>query len=312
MSRTRNLYNCQRYSIFPSFHLLIWVSLINFHATWAVENEKFNSTITRQQNLKDDISALDDRLPDVILTESQRLDRFCKSREQPFSKELDCTGLGIKFLQQVKLNQDATPIIETLILAKNRLQKLNSDAFESKTIKNLQRLDISSNRLAAIETDALKSFESLIVLNLANNHLQTLPLHLFNQLSRLLDLNLADNQLWMSPGLTFPILPSVRRLDLSGNTQLLSQAPDEFLSAVRLPALKQVRLANCGLRNLSDRLFGNELNSLSRLDLSGNRFDRVPNRALRTLPHLHTLLFNDNPMVYNLVKIYNLINEYQT
>jgi Leucine-rich repeat (LRR) protein len=250
-----------------------------------------------------DASILDEQEADVTV-DGELLAEVCKASEQPFPDELNCSGLGISSLKRARLTPSGDIPYKKLDLAGNRLTSLLESTFEGHTAQHLRRLDLSSNRLQTIHSSAFVPLSNLIALNLANNQLRALSGDVFAKLPKLLEINLADNQLSLSAALTLPFMPTVRRLDLSGNSHLLTNSVDSALGTNSLPALVQLRLLNCALRNLSDNVFGNEFNKspsrIQRLDLSGNRFEKIPNRALRQLPRLHVLIMNDTPNMYNL------------
>lgn len=251
-------------------------------------------------------STLDEQETDVSIN-GELLAKLCKTPEQPFVDELSCSGLGISSLNNARLTPSDDIPYRKLDLAGNRLTALTNTPFEGHGVTYLRQLDLSSNFLQSIHSKAFASLTRLAWLNLANNQLRTLPSDLFVNLPTLFEVNLADNQLSLSSINRLPSMPNVQRLDLSGNAYILTESDGyAALGAEQLPNLIKLKLANCALRNLSESVFAEsndstkQLSHIQRLDLSGNRFEKVPNRALSRLPRLHVLIFNDIPNIYNL------------
>ena len=162
-------------------------------------------------------------------------------------------------------------------------------------LANLQRLDLSSNKVRLAETGILCSMPNLNSLNLSNTELGSVSdlglstvVSQANCLRNVKTLDLSGNlvtaissqQVFNFPSLeridlsfnfirsldveSFVFTKDLRELDLSNNQ--LSQLPPQLLASCRLSSLS---LANNSLTSLHPQLFSNQAD-LRQLDLSGN------------------------------------------
>jgi len=166
----------------------------------------------------------------------------------------------------------------------NKIKKLGSAVFTG--LVNLQKLDLSYNVIAEIDSEAFKYLHNLQVLILRKNSLSIF----------------CD---WSTP------LFNLRMLDISQN--LVVQLSETIL----LNNLEELNLSDNMIVNISDAVF--TIPSLSSLDLSYNKltkFPSVPNlhelimsgnmiksldqNSLTGLPSLQVLLMNDSPLLHSI------------
>jgi hypothetical protein len=143
----------------------------------------------------------------------------------------------------------------------------------------LHRLTLSSNRIVAVEEDALGRLEMLTILYLDNNNLTQIPSSLP---SSLIKLYLSFNQITDIQPTNLINLVSLETLDLSGNRLLyLPQLPP-------LHRLITLNLKSCGLKGISQMLVQNS-------------------------PNIRNLLLDDNPIkceeLYALAEWVSICNE---
>jgi len=128
----------------------------------------------------------------------------------------------------------ATPNVETLRLAGNRVAALPADALAG--LGRLRSLRLDHNGLGFVHGTAFAGLDALLSLGLGDNALAFLPDGLFEPLGRLVDLRLQNNRLEYVWWRTFRGLRALRRIDLSGNR--LSNLPDDvFRHSTRLAVL---------------------------------------------------------------------------
>ncbi|XP_071434225.1 platelet glycoprotein Ib alpha chain-like [Pithys albifrons albifrons] len=174
--------------------------------------------------------------------------------------EVNCTGQALSTVPP-----DLPADTGILLLSTNRLVSLSTTAFLSLT--QLQDLDLSSNGLVALHTEAL--LPSLKELILSHNALGTLPT--LQGLPELTRLAVAHNSLvTLAPG-AFRTVPQLQDLDLRGNQ--LRTLPQEAFAGLK--ALKDLDLSDNLLEELPKELLQG-LQKLETLWLSGNRLQTLP------------------------------------
>lgn len=124
-------------------------------------------------------------------------------------------------------------------------------------------------------------------LNLADNLIDHLDSMVFPT-SQLTSLNLAKNRITILPDNSFVSLGKLMSLNISQNS-LQANFKELFHY---LPDLKQLYLANCGLKKIP----GLPLTTLSALDLSLNLIKTVSEKDFRDLNSLKTLLLVNNSL----------------
>ncbi|KAM9369132.1 platelet glycoprotein Ib alpha chain [Phaethornis superciliosus] len=174
--------------------------------------------------------------------------------------EVNCTGQGLSSVP-LDLPEDTG----ILLLSTNRLSSLSTASFLPLT--QLQDLDLSDNRMVALQTGArLPSLKELL---LSHNVLGSLPT--LRGLPELTRLSVAHNNLsTLAPG-AFRAVPRLQDLDLRGNQ--LRRLPQDVFAGLR--ALKDLDLSDNLLEELPRELL-QDLQKLETLWLSGNRLQSLP------------------------------------
>jgi Leucine-rich repeat (LRR) protein len=161
--------------------------------------------------------------------------------------------------------------------------QIDYDTFHS--LKKLEKLDLSKNKLDAVATKTFHPISELKLLNLSQNMLHDLPENIFEGLGKLEELSLSHNQFHVIPFQVFAPLKLLRLIDLSYNT--IALIPDDFF----LPNTNLISLLMQGnnLASLSSKSFAG-LSNLRTLDLSNNTLHNLPRNlfsGLKTLKYLN-------------------------
>lgn len=128
---------------------------------------------------------------------------------------------------------------------------------------NFRSIDLSENFIDHLDAKSFPTSQ-LTSLNLARNNIQILPDNSFVSLSKLLALNISQNHLRANFKEVFHYLPDLRQLSL----------------------------ANCGLKNVPHLM----LLSLNYLDLSYNVIDAIRENELQYFNTLKVLLLTNNSL----------------
>jgi len=163
---------------------------------------------------------------------------------------------------------DGNDYVVGLSLFGSELKIIPSQVF---FLKNLQRLNLSYNRLSELPAEILQ-LQNLTELNLNNNQLSELPAEIL-QLQNLTTLYLGYNQLSELPAEILQ-LRNLTELDLSGNQ--LSKLPAEILQLQNLTEL------NLGYNQLSELPAEiGQLQNLTELNLVNNKLSKLPAEILQ-------------------------------
>ncbi|XP_032675898.1 chaoptin-like isoform X1 [Odontomachus brunneus] len=175
--------------------------------------------------------------------------------------------------------------LRILNLSNNKIRSLPRDVFEG---TRLEILDLSHNKFTAVPSASfLEVGYTLRDLNMAENFLDHLDSTAFPT-SQLVSLNLAQNRLTILPDNSFVSLGKLLSLNVSQN---ILQANFKELFHY-LPDLRQLYLANCGLRSIPLL----PLTNLNVLDLSFNNVDETTDKQFQYLEGLKILLLVNNSL----------------
>jgi Leucine-rich repeat (LRR) protein len=144
----------------------------------------------------------------------------------------------------------------------NNITALRKGAFD---VRHIKILDLSNNKMAVIEEDAMTVLENLIFLYLGSNEIVSLNQDVFRINRRLEFLKLDKNILDLPVNRPFLDIPSLKSLDMS-SCNIKSLPEKTFVS---LPSLEELRLVHNRIKNLDPKVFV-PLKSLKSLYLSGN------------------------------------------
>lgn len=137
---------------------------------------------------------------------------------------------------------DGVPI-ETRILdlSKNRVQAVNPDDFAA--YPHIEELDLSGNIIAYVEPGAFNSLYSLHSLSLKSNRIKLLSLGVFSGLSNLTNLDISDNKVVILVDYMFQDLRNLRSLEV-GDNELVYISHRAFSG---LLSLESLTLERCNL-----------------------------------------------------------------
>ena len=154
-------------------------------------------------------------------------------------------------------------------------------------LKNLRKLQLTSNKIKSLNGDAFKGLNNLIELNISFNNLTTLPQGLFNDLVNLKKLDIGWNEIVSLPNGLFKNLVNLEILSMLGCQA--NTIPEEILSC---QTLKKLDLCAMPLKKLDPKTFKNLVNlevllmfNCQLQELDPNTFSS--NKKLRIL-HLHS------------------------
>ena len=187
-----------------------------------------------------------------------------------------------------------------LNLRGNRLGSFAGEYFNTGT--GLEILDLTDNEITYLSLTSFIIHPRLREIRLAGNHLIRFPTEYFKSLQFLEIIDLSENSLRIVGEFAFSQLGHLRELDLSGNriesveelafhnsTQLqildLSRNIIETLSERTMEGILRLEYLNLGsnrLRSLPDTIFDpSRVRSVERIDLSANKFNEIPVKALQ-------------------------------
>lgn len=202
------------------------------------------------------------------------------------NETVDCKYLHITELPKLISFPKAT---RSVSFKGNKIENLKQEVFYSG--RNVEKLDLSHNRINFISTDALKPFEKLRHLDISHNNIWNMPEKSFQDLTELQYLNLGYNDLVsISPNL-FKTTADLRELILESNP-LRDLQPKLF---EHLPKLEVLHLESTLLKVIPDHIFIFTPH-LKVLDLSSNQLTEVPSDALKALDFLKSLDLSGNPI----------------
>ncbi|KAM0734682.1 Chaoptin [Formica fusca] len=175
--------------------------------------------------------------------------------------------------------------LRILNLSNNKIRSLPRDVFEG---TRLEILDLSHNKFTVVPSASfLEVAYTLRDLNMAENFLDHLDSTAFPT-SHLVSLDLAQNRLSILPDNSFVSLGKLLSLNVSQN---ILQANFKELFHY-LPNLRQLYMANCGLRSIPLL----PLTNLNILDLSFNNVDKTADKQFQYLEGLKILLLVNNSL----------------
>ncbi|KAK8719617.1 hypothetical protein OTU49_013907 [Cherax quadricarinatus] len=210
-------------------------------------------------------------------------------------KELN---LGLNLLSE--LPQFDFPLLNTLILSKNNITSLPSDAFV--LLPELKMLDLSENHLSSLPVTLLHPVKKLSTLDLSMNQIAEIRPGQFNE-SFINVINLQHNEIKEIPSEAFKDLLFLHTLDLSYNA-IRSISDAAFLNIALLHIL---RLNNNMLPSFKKEYFKltipAEVTELRILDLSHNDITFLQPLAFQLHSKLNWLSLSHNRLSFFLPEI---------
>lgn len=199
-------------------------------------------------------------------------------------------NVGMGFVFPIGMNHTK---LSDLSITGGNISGLTRNFFSS--LKNLQSLDFSSNRITLVDPTTFTDLKLLDTLNLGRNQISDMPSNLFQGLklnylnlednkiivlksevfSNLADLrrlSLASNQIKVIPSNTFNSLTKLTELNLDGN--LLTKIDESFTKQLQgMANLAVVSLDNNKIANIATAQFS----SMIKLNLRGNLIKEIGN-----------------------------------
>ncbi|KAK4319929.1 hypothetical protein Pmani_009180 [Petrolisthes manimaculis] len=178
------------------------------------------------------------------------------------------------------------PRVQVMVLSHNKIHTLSQSLI---FYSELQRLDISDNRLTSLGDGNFENKNTLDELRVSANQLTTIEGASFKGLVGVKVLHLDQNVISRVEDDAFKELKSLEELNLSNNK--IKNLGDNSLSG--LNKLVWLDLSSNKLGNVPSAGLSN-LTSLTHLDLSHNHISQVPARAFASVPALTSLILDKN------------------
>jgi Leucine-rich repeat (LRR) protein len=177
-----------------------------------------------------------------------------------------------------------------LSFSKNLIHALNFQHAFQYSLKNLTKIDFSSNKISSIDSRFFQKFPNLISLDLSDNNFYSILRDNFLNLSKLEQLKLSENQILTIELGSFDALKQLKILDLKNN--LIYELNNNNLFR-NLKALKELNICKNKLESIKKFDF-NGLSSLILLDLSENQLKILDENVFELMPQLESLTLKSN------------------
>ena len=210
---------------------------------------------------------------------------------QPKERFVSLLELSIQNLTRLSPRTFDGLSLHGLVVTSGELADVSPDAFAGLGA-SLSALGLPNNRLTSVP--ALASLKRLERLDLSNNRIRSIDAGAFRGLERLRFLDLNGNGLeTLGPG-AFKWTPSLRTLHLGNNRLDGGQ-----LDVAGLGKLQEMDLSGNRLRGRLTSAFLQGLDSLVTLDLSANNLTLLKRGMLAGLKRLRVLRLARNQVIYN-------------
>lgn len=188
---------------------------------------------------------------------SKNLKRFSKFKNYPKTENL---SKNLKFKNFEKISQNSK--VEKLFLDKNEISILKN----LKNLQNLKILNLESNKIFYISSEAFFDLPELFHLNLNHNELISIEISTFSKNLKLTELNLNWNHLKYIHDLQFSSNLNLKFLRLRGNFLKIIKR----IFFINNSNLEWIDLAENQIQFIQPKIFGNSLN-LQFVDLTENK-----------------------------------------
>ncbi|XP_071135470.1 leucine-rich repeat-containing protein 70-like isoform X1 [Mytilus edulis] len=198
---------------------------------------------------------------------------------------LYCTGQN---LAQIPSNIPKTTTY--LDVSSNRISAINATSLSGLT--SLISLTFTENEISSIEDGAFADLHSLERLSLQNNKINSIDANLLSGLTLLEDLSLDNNEISTIEDGAFSDLGSLLTLSLYSNK--ISSLDAKLFS--RLTLLRSLEISENEITSIEDDVFSG-LQSVISLSLSNNRISRIEDGAFSDLQSLRLMQLRGNPLI---------------
>ncbi|XP_069506908.1 leucine-rich repeat and immunoglobulin-like domain-containing nogo receptor-interacting protein 4 [Ambystoma mexicanum] len=182
------------------------------------------------------------------------------------------------------------PESQLLDLSKNRIKALNQGMFSH--LKALKELDLSENVISKIEPGTFRHLQNLMTLRLKNNKLKLVPAGVFSGLPNLTFLDISDNDIVILLDHSFKDLFNLRNLE-AGDNQLVFVSHRAFGS---LHNLQQLTLEKCNLTSVPAHALSH-LHHLVEFRFRRLNISIIHNYSFKRLNHLKVLEIDQWPFL---------------
>lgn len=198
---------------------------------------------------------------------------------------------------------DKTDTIEELDLSYNKIAALPKNIFNKTSLailhlkynevesnlefvtKDVQKLDVSYNKIQNVNNLMFKGIENLSNLMLKGNKIKRIHPAAFVSLKNLRHIDLSFNDLDQINSLTFLKNPDLEVIRINDNIRLKTLPAEGFETNQKAFHVFLFDASNCDLSNLGENTF-KSTPFITRLFLSGNNIETVPKNLLRWAPTL--------------------------
>ncbi|VDN17277.1 unnamed protein product [Gongylonema pulchrum] len=197
----------------------------------------------------------------------------------PTLKHLSLARNRLRYLRKatfVNLNN-----LEQLDLSSNHLQAF-AFTFLAQSLVNLKQLDLSHNRIITVDLNAAK--RTLVYLDLAHNQLQSIGKNMFDDFNQLRILKLGHNELIEVQSNAFLTCPQLSELDLSHNHLRIIHKG----TFANQKAYESLKLRHNVIISLDTDTFG--VDNVQKLDLAYNELKKIPRHAFSSVRNSITVL----------------------
>lgn len=184
--------------------------------------------------------------------------------------------------------------VETLDVSHNHFVLLPANGFGM--LKRLKHLKIHNNEISMVDDKALGGLRNLQILDLSSNKIVALPSELFRDPAQSIqEVYLQNNSISVLSPKLFSNLEQIQALDLSTN-KISSGWIDKntFAGLIRLVLLN---LSNNKITKLEPEIFA-DLYTLQILNLRYNQLESIAADTFAPMNNLHTLLLSHNKVKY--------------
>ncbi|XP_068143053.1 toll-like receptor 6 [Drosophila tropicalis] len=207
------------------------------------------------------------------------------------NKDMD---LAMETSTQRKAYTSCSLDLELLDVSHNDFVVLPAQGFG--TLRRLRVLAVNNNGISMIADKALSGLKNLQILNLSSNKIVALPTELFKEQAKTIqEVYLQNNSISVLNPQLFSNLDQLQALDLSMN-QITSTWIDRntFVGLIRLVLLN---LSHNKLSKLEPEIFS-DLYTLQILNLRHNQLENIAADTFAPMNNLHTLLLSHNKLKY--------------